>query len=86
MISAIVLLNCRFPFDVDIIRKLNEVTCVTDVYRTSGRYDVIVKITMDTEAALHRIVSAGISTITNVNSALTMIIAGAGNEKVPCCA
>lgn len=83
MISAIILLNCRFPFDMKIMGKLDQVPSVTHVYRTSGRYDLILKITADTEAALRRTVSADINTINNVDSALTMIIADVGNEKFP---
>lgn len=86
MISAIVLLNCSFPFDTKIMEKLNEMTSVTHVYRTSGRYDLIVKITADTEAVLRRTVDTDICTINNVDSALTMIIADVGNEKLTYCA
>jgi DNA-binding Lrp family transcriptional regulator len=75
MISAIVLLNCRFPFDTRIIYELNKLSAVVFVHRTSGIYDLILKVTANTENELHKTVGAEISTIRNVDSTLTMVIA-----------
>lgn len=75
MTSAIVLLNCRFPFDTRIVEKLNRVSAVTNVYRTSGIYDLIVKVTADTEIELHKIVGNEIGKIHDVDSTCTMVIA-----------
>jgi DNA-binding Lrp family transcriptional regulator len=75
MTSAIVLLNCRFPFDIKIINELNKLSAVNYVYRTSGIYDLIVKVTANTENELHKAVGAEISTIRNVDSTVTMLIA-----------
>ena len=75
MTSAIVLVNCRFPFDASIIDKLSKVSAVTRVYRTSGMYDLIVKVTSNTENDLHKTIGADISTIHDVDSTLTMVIA-----------
>ena len=75
MTSAIVLVNCRFRFDVTIIDKLNKVSAVTRVYRTSGMYDLIVKVTSNTENDLHKTIGDDIGTIHDVNSTLTMVIA-----------
>ena len=75
MTSAIVLVNCRFPFDATIIDKLNRVSAVTRVYRTAGMYDLIVKVTSNTENDLRKTIGANIGTIHDVNSTLTMVIA-----------
>jgi DNA-binding Lrp family transcriptional regulator len=75
MTSAIVLLNCRYPFDTKIVDKLNGLSAVVNVYRTSGIYDLIVKVNADTENDLHKVVCNEISRIYDVDSTLTMIIA-----------
>jgi DNA-binding Lrp family transcriptional regulator len=75
MTSAIVLVNCRFPFDATIIDKLNRLSAVTGVYRTSGIYDLIVKVTANTENDLHKTIRGEISKIHDVHSTLTMVIA-----------
>ena len=75
MISAIVLINCRFPFDTRIIDELHKLSAVSFVYRTSGIYDLILKITADSETELSKAVGTKISTIRNVDSTLTMVIA-----------
>ncbi|MEM3095325.1 MAG: Lrp/AsnC family transcriptional regulator [Nitrososphaera sp.] len=75
MISAIVLVNCRFPFDADVIAELNKLSAVSHVYRTSGIYDLIVKVSADTENSLRRTVCVDIGTIRNVDSTVTMVIA-----------
>lgn len=72
---AIVLLNCRFPFDAAITEKLNQLSAVTNVYRTSGIYDLVLKVTADTEDNLRKVVGNEIGKIKNVDSALTMMIA-----------
>lgn len=77
MTSAIVLLNCRFPFDATIPGKVSQFSSVSNVYRTSGVYDLILKVTADTENELHKLVADKIDSIDNVDSSLTMIIAGA---------
>lgn len=75
MISALVLINCRFPFDTKILGALNRLTAVSMVHRTTGIYDLIVKINADTEINLRRTVCADISAIHNVDSTVTMVIA-----------
>lgn len=75
MTSAIVLVNCRFPFDTSIIGKLRGLSAVTGVYRTSGIYDLIVKVTANTENDLHKTIGTEIGKIHHVDSTLTMVIA-----------
>ena len=75
MISAFVLINCRFPLDVSILEALRKLPSITSVYRTSGIYDIIVKISDVTEQELRKAVSKNINSIHDVNSTVTMIIA-----------
>lgn len=79
MTSAIVLLNCRFPFDATIPGKVSRFSAVNNVYRTSGVYDLVLKVTADTENELHKVVADKIGRVANVDSALTMIIASVTN-------
>jgi DNA-binding Lrp family transcriptional regulator len=58
VISAFVLLNCHFPFDVKNQgrRYIKHIPYVTEVYRTSGRYDLLVKINADAEDKLKEVI------------------------------
>jgi DNA-binding Lrp family transcriptional regulator len=75
MISAFVLINCRFPLDISILEELKKLPSITNVYRTSGVYDIIVKISDVTEEDLRKAVSGNINSIHDVNGTVTMIIA-----------
>ncbi len=75
MISAFVLINCHFPFDVRIKNYISNIPSVTEIYRTSGRYDLLVKINADAEDKLNEIVSNDIGTIHGIDDTLALIIA-----------
>jgi DNA-binding Lrp family transcriptional regulator len=75
MISAFVLINCRFPLDISILEELKRLPSITNVYRTSGVYDIIVKISDATEEDLRKAISGSINSIHDVNGTVTMIIA-----------
>jgi DNA-binding Lrp family transcriptional regulator len=75
MISAFVLVNCHFPFDVRIKDDISNIPSVTEVYRTSGRYDLLVKINADAEDKLKEIVSKDIGTIHGIDDTIALIIA-----------
>ena len=49
MVSAFILVNCHFPFDPRIMDEISKMPFVTNLYRTSGRYDLIVKVNANTE-------------------------------------
>ena len=70
-----VLVNCCFPFDADVIAKLNKLSAVNHVYRTPGIYHLIVQVRADIENGLRRTVCADIGTIRSVDSPVTMVIA-----------
>jgi DNA-binding Lrp family transcriptional regulator len=75
MTSAFVLVNCRFPFDARVLDEISKMPSVTNVYRTSGLYDLIVRVTVDTQDQLQRLISGDISRVRDVNSTITMVVA-----------
>ena len=64
-----------FPFDVRIKEDISNIPSVTEVYRTSGRYDLLVKINADMEDKLKEIVSKDIGTIQGIDDTVALIIA-----------
>jgi DNA-binding Lrp family transcriptional regulator len=75
MIAAFVLVNCHFPFDTRIMDEISKIPSVTHVYRTEGRYDLMVKINAETENKLIDMISRDVNAIHGVDATLTMIIA-----------
>ena len=75
MIAAFVLVNCHFPFDTGIMHEISKMPSVTNVYRTEGRYDLVVKINAETEDKLRNMISRDVNAIHGVDATLTMIIA-----------
>ena len=73
MLSAIVLINCHFPFDKQILEKLKSFSKITDIYRTQGVYDLIVKITTTSEEEFREVMDE-ISRVNKVNSIVTLTI------------
>jgi DNA-binding Lrp family transcriptional regulator len=73
MLSAIVLINCHFPFDKQILEKLKSFSKITDIYRTQGVYDLIVKITTMSEEEFKEVTDE-ISRVNKVNSIVTLTI------------
>lgn len=74
MASALILINCRFPFDKQITEKLERISTISDVYRTQGVYDLITKIVYSSEKEFKETMT-GIARIDGVNSTLTLLIA-----------
>lgn len=75
MVSAFVLVNCHFPFDTRIMDEMSKMPSVANVYRISGRYDLMVKINACTEDELKEIISTDINTLEGVDATVIMIIA-----------
>lgn len=75
MISAFVVVNCRFPFDMRIMHEISKLPFVTNVYRTEGRYDLMVKIRAETEYELRELISKKIDNILGIDSTLSLTIA-----------
>jgi DNA-binding Lrp family transcriptional regulator len=74
MVSALILINCHFPFDKQIIEKLKRISTILDIYRTQGVYDLITKIVYSSEKEFKETMT-GIARIDGVNSTLTLLIA-----------
>ena len=74
MVSALILINCHFPFDKQITEKLKRLSAISDVYRTRGVYDLITKIVYSSEKEFKETMT-GITSIEGVNSTLTLLIA-----------
>ena len=75
MVSAFVLVNCHFPFDVRVAGQISKLAFVSNVYRTEGRYDLVVRLNADTENALKEQISGDIGSIQGVNDTITLRIA-----------
>jgi len=75
MVSAFVLVNCHFPFDPRIMDEISKMPFVTNLYRTSGRYDLIVKVNANTEDEVKEMISIDINRLQGVDATFTMIIA-----------
>ena len=75
MVSAFVLVNCHFPFDIRIKDEILKMPSMANVYRISGRYDLIVKVNANTEDEVKEIVSRDINALQGVDATVTMIIA-----------
>jgi DNA-binding Lrp family transcriptional regulator len=75
MTSAFIFINCHFPFSDRVIEELGKLRFVNNVYRTSGIYDIIVRVNLPTEKARRQNMTRDIHSIENVNSTVTMVIA-----------
>jgi len=75
MIAAFVLVNCHFPFDSRIQDEISRIPSVTNIYRTEGRYDLMVKVNAETEDKLKNMISRDLDAINGVDATLIMIIA-----------
>ena len=75
MVAAFVLVNCRFPFDIRIMDEISGMPSVMNIYRTEGRYDLMVKVNAETKEMITRIVSNDFRAIHGVDATLTMFIA-----------
>ena len=75
MIAAFVLVNCHFPFDTRILDEISRMPSVTNVYRTEGRYDLMVMVNAETEVRLRNLVSRDFNAINGVDATLVIIIA-----------
>lgn len=74
MISAFVLVNCHFPFDTTIIDELSKMPSITSVYRTEGRYELLLKVSAETKEKLTE-VTFDIGKVPGIDTTLSLIIA-----------
>ena len=74
MHSAFVLLNCHFPFDKNIMSTISALPFVSKVHRVEGRYDLIVKIDVDTDDKLAEVISHDLQLIHGVDNMISLKI------------
>jgi len=74
MVSAFVLVNCHFPFDIRIKDEISSMPFVSSIHRTQGRYDLIIKIDAETEDNLRELISKDISSVQGVDGTLSLTI------------
>jgi DNA-binding Lrp family transcriptional regulator len=74
MVSAFVLVNCHFPFDARITDAITKLPFVSNVYRTEGRYDPLVKLNADTEDELRGRIFNDINTMHGIYTTITLTI------------
>ena len=72
MLYAFVLVNCHFPFDPRIIEQLSMMQHVLAVHRTEGRYDLLVKLSAETETKLREVISHQIDKIQGVDATISL--------------
>jgi DNA-binding Lrp family transcriptional regulator len=75
MISAFILVNCHYPFDARIMAEISKMPFVSAIHRTEGRYDLIVKISADTEDSLNEAISKDIGAVKGVDDTISLTIA-----------
>lgn len=73
MVFAFVLVNCHFPFDTRIMQQISMMQHVSAVHRTEGRYDLIIKVSGESEENLKEIVSLQINKIRGVDATILLI-------------
>lgn len=73
MVFAFVLVNCHFPFDTRIMQQISMMQHVLAVHRTEGRYDLIIKVSGESEENLKEIVSLQINKIRGVDATILLI-------------
>jgi DNA-binding Lrp family transcriptional regulator len=75
MTSAFLFINAELLFVEDVINKLKEIPEIVDVYKVQGIYDIIVRVSSDTEEKLKEILSERIRRIDRIAGIVTVIIA-----------
>ena len=74
MASALILINCDFPFIEDIVNDLHKISETEYAHRVDGTYQIIAKINSKTEQELHNVLKNKISKIEKIINILTLII------------
>jgi DNA-binding Lrp family transcriptional regulator len=73
MLTALVLINCHFPFEKEILESLKKLKGITNIYRTQGIYDLIVKITTSSKEEFKETMR-DIGKLSRVDSTVALII------------
>ena len=73
MTDAYVMLNCELGAEEGIIKQLNELEQVVDVFETIGTHDMMVKLQGESFEKIREIVSWTIQKLPKVSSTATLI-------------
>jgi hypothetical protein len=73
MAEAYVLINCDLGTEESVIKELKSVQGVSEVKGVFGVYDVISKVTSDSESGIKKVISR-IRSMSSVKSSLTMMV------------
>ncbi len=79
--SAFVLIDCDFPFSENIIEELKKIPEIVEFYRVQSIYDLIAKVSADSEDQLHETVIRKVREIEGIKNTLTMIIIASKGPK-----
>jgi hypothetical protein len=79
MSRAFVLLNCDIGAENGIISEISCISGVSEATELSGVYDIIAKLSAESDNGISRIVMK-IRSIANIRSSLTMIVAEGRND------
>jgi DNA-binding Lrp family transcriptional regulator len=81
MTSAFLFINAELLFIEDVLNKLKEVPEIVDVYKVQGIYDIIARVSSDTEEKLKELVSERIRRVDRITGTVTVIIAKETEES-----
>ena len=74
MSKAFVFLNCELGTERNILDEMNGMSGVSEAKRVSGIYDIVAKLSAESEDGISKIVKK-FRLIANIRSSLTMIVA-----------
>jgi len=73
MAEAYVLINCDLGTEEGVIKELKSISGVSEVKGVFGVYDVIAKVTSDSEAGIKKVIGK-VRSMNSVKSSLTMMV------------
>jgi uncharacterized protein with GYD domain len=73
MAEAYVLINCDLGTEENVIKELKSIQGVSEVMGVFGVYDVIARVTSDSESGIKKVISR-VRSMGSVKSSLTMMV------------
>ena len=83
MEKAFVCINCKSGSEKQIIKELNQLREVTEIYNTLGPYDILAKIESNSSDILKTIITNQIRKINNINSTVALFDIGKADSTLP---
>jgi len=81
MPSALILITCDFLYRQDVLDDLKRIPDLEYVYQLQGYYNIIAKVTSDTEEHLRSTIMNHVRLIPKINSTLTLMVIPGKREK-----